>query len=154
MLDKKDDFARFPRRKLPATINRRSFLSSLINEIRSVRPDPTAHPVYKLCDLGEASDYELAHIVPELMPGCQVVTLDGAIWVRPASTKKEERLFSEDSPAAQVLHLFNGQNTILNISRFIESQYHWDSARAFAYVRGVFLSMVVKKLAAPKERRR
>jgi hypothetical protein len=154
MPDQGDDYARFPRGKLNANINRRLFFSSLVNEIRAVRPDPTAHPVYKLSDLGEISDYELARIIPELIPGCQFVPRDGILWGRPSATQKEDRLFSAESPAFQVYHLFNGQNTILDISRIIGPQYHWGLQHAFAYVRGVFLSLVVKKLAAPKERRK
>jgi hypothetical protein len=154
MPGQEDDYVRFPRGKLPAYINRRSFFSGLVNEIRAVRPDQAAHPVYKLSDLGEASDQEIAHIVPELISGCQVFPRDGVLWGLPAATQKEERLFLEVSPAAQVLHLFNGQNSIVDISRFIGSQYHWGLPYAFAFVRGVFLSLVIKKLAAPKERRK
>jgi hypothetical protein len=154
MPDQGDDYARFPRGKLLANINRRLFFSSLVNEIRAIRPNPAAHPVHKLSDLGEASDYELAHIIPELISSCQFVTRDSMLWGQPTATQKENRLFSVDSPAFQVYHLFNGQNTILDISRIIGPKYHWDSQHAFAYVRGVFLSLVVKKLAAPKERRK
>jgi hypothetical protein len=76
-----------------------------------------------LCDLGEANDDELAHIIPELISDC---------------------------PVSRVMARYGAGGLTHKKKNF----YFWDSQYAFAYVRGVFLSLVVKKLAAPKERRK
>jgi hypothetical protein len=145
------DFENFPRGKLPLNLTRQQFFSGLINEIR-VHSQTEKHPFYRLCDLGDMSNSDLARTVPVVLPGSEVFTEEGFIWGKAAEAEDPVRLFPAVSPASYVLQQFNTENSIAAASRSLSTQIGWDKQRAFAYVRGVFLWLVLAKLYIPKER--
>jgi hypothetical protein len=144
------DFENFPRGKLPAYLTRRQFFSGLIHEIRAYSQQGE-HPYYRLCDLGEMPNSELGRAVPVPLPGSEIFTENGYIWGKAAEAKNAVRLFPADSPACYVLQQFNSENSIVDASRKLTVRTDWDKQRAFAFVRGVFLWLVLAKLYIPKE---
>ena len=145
-----DRYENFPRQKLPVQVNRRQFMRDLLNELRAARAGRTDHPALKLRDLGEMPDAELSWIVPVQIPGCVIATREDYISGRPAFSPSEIRLFSLDSPAAWVLRMFDGNRTIADTARSMAEYMDWDKNRAFDYVRGIFLQLVLNKIMMPK----
>ena len=92
MAEKAFAFENFPRGKLPAQLTRRQFFAGLMNEVRAFARDED-HPVYRLSDLGELADAELAFVVPVLLPGSEVVERDGFMWGRAPGGRNSVRLF-------------------------------------------------------------
>jgi hypothetical protein len=144
-------FEDFPRGKLPAQLTRRQFFAGLMNEVRAFAREEN-HPVYRLSDLGDISDAELAFVVPVLLPGSEVAEREGFMWGRAPGGRNRVRLFPADSAARFVLEQLDGQRSIVDASRSLAGQLGWEKQRAFAYVRGVFLWLVLAKLCAPKGR--
>ncbi len=151
MAEKAFAFEEFPRGKLPAQLTRRQFFSGLMNEVRAFARSED-HPVYRLSDLGDMPDAELAFVVPTLLPGSETVEQEGFIWGNAPGTRRGVRLFPAESAARFVLEQFDGQRSIVDASRKLAGQLGWEKQRAFAYVRGVFLWLVLAKLCAPKGR--
>src|SRR3972149_7788619 len=110
------DFENFPRGKLPVYLTRRQFFSGLINEIRAYS-QTDENPFFRLCDLGDMPNSDLAHTVPIPLPGSEVFTENGYIWGKAAEAKNPVRLFPVDSPASYVLKQFNTENSIVVTSR-------------------------------------
>jgi len=144
------DFENFPHGKLPVHLTRRQFFAGMVTEVRAFS-QTEAHPYYRLCDLGELPDADLAHTVPVPLPGSEVFTEEGYIWGRAAEAKNPVRLFPADSPANYVLQQFSTENSIVAAGRNLAVHTQWDKQRAFAYVRGVFLWLALARLYVPKD---
>jgi len=153
MAEQAYEFESFPRGKLPAQLTRRQFFSGLINEIRAFAHEEN-HPVYRLSDLGDMPNQDLVWVVPVLLPGGEISSKEGYVWGKAPAARNPVRLFPADSPAAFVLEQFNGERTIVDASRSLAVSAVWDKQRAFAYVRGVFLWLVLAKLYVPKGKRK
>ena len=143
------EFENFPRGKLPARLTRRQFFSGLMNEVRAFAHEED-HPVFRLDDLGDLPDAELAQVRPVLLHGCETFIEDGYVWGKTPEGQKGVRLFPDDSPAVFVLEELNGEATIVEAARRLVSELGWEKPRAFAYVRGVFLWLVLARLYMPK----
>lgn len=148
MAEQAYEFENFPRGKLPASLTRRQFFSGLMNEVRAFAHEE-GHPVYRLDDLGDLPDGELAQVRPVLLPGCETFQEDGYVWGKTPEGRKGVRLFPVDSPAAFVLEQFDGEAMIIEAARRLASGLGWEKKRAFAYVRGVFLWLVLARLSVP-----
>jgi hypothetical protein len=142
------DFENFPRGKLPIRMTRRQFFTGLVDEVKAFSQTDD-HPYFRLCDLGGMSNGELAFVIPFPLPGCEIVSQDGYIWGKPAQARTPIRLFPADSRASYVLQQFDSKKNISDASRSLAIQAGWDKQRAFAYVRGVFLWLVLARLYAP-----
>ena len=152
MVEQAYEFEKFPRGKLPAQLTRRQFFSGLMNEVRAFAR-LEEHPVFRLCDLGDTPNQELAWIVPIQVPGGEIHTEQEFVWGKAPETPNAVRLFPANSPAYFVLEQFNGERTIVDTSRNLAEHTAWDKQRAFAYVRGVFLWLVLAKLFTPRGKR-
>jgi hypothetical protein len=58
-------------------------------------------------------------------------------------------LFLLDSPALLAFNLLNGQNSLAEVSRQVTDKQAWTKQRGFAYVRGLFLTLVQYGLCMP-----
>lgn len=149
MAERSFAFEDFPRGKLPAQLTRRQFFAGLMNEVRAFAHSEE-QPVYRLSDLGDMPDAELAFVVPVLLPGSEVAEREGFMWGKAPGGRNGVRLFPADSAARFVQEQFDGQRSIVEASRNLAGQFGWEKQSAFAYVRGVFLWLVLAKLCAPK----
>jgi hypothetical protein len=152
MADQAYEFDKFPCGSLPARLTRRQFFQGLVHELRAFARQED-HPVYRLSDLGEAPNEELAPIVPLRVPGSEIFQSEGFVWGKPPDSRNSVRLFPVDSPAFFVLEHFSGERAIVDISRDLAVVNSWDKQKAFAYVRGVFLWLALAKIVIPRGKR-
>ncbi len=142
-------FDRFPRGEIHIVTPRRKFLSTLLAEASVNRRKTEGHVGRKLCDLGAWPDKSLLCVVPLPSPGSRV-DVQGSFVCGTPNGGKPIILFMSDSPAFFVYNLFDGINTLDEIADSLARRTGWTGEKAFAYTRGVFLSLVMLELVQPK----
>lgn len=144
-------FEKFPRGRLQFRFSRRQLWSALSTEFMVVRKEQQGEDTYKLSGLGALPDEALADITPVVAPGCRISTGDGFVWGHPPAAAKPIQLFPLDSPALAAFNLFNGLTPLSEAAKCLAAATGWESALSFAFVRGLFLSLVLAGVCAPKE---
>jgi hypothetical protein len=76
---------------------------------------------------------------------------EGYVTGKSPNSERSYKLFPVQSQALTVFNLFNGSTNIKDISLRLSEQTNWEPSRCFAYVRGVFLALVVAGLSHPKD---
>ena len=144
-------FENFPHKPLPIPISRRKMIPALADEFVAQSQKSGGKRVVSLADLGACADEELKTIIPLMQRGNKITVREGSVFGESQLTGKSYRLFTVPSPALSAFNLMNGYNTLEQIASALEKETGWESVRAFAFARGVFLSLVVAGLCAPKE---
>jgi hypothetical protein len=144
------DFDQVPRAPLPFNVNRRRLFSSLFTEFNVYSGKNEGGTAYKLADLGVWPDEKLYMLTPAVTAGCKISLEDGLVCGQPEGVAKPVQLFPLDSPALAAFNLFNGQTLLGEVSRQMAKDQGWEAAHAFAYVRGLFLWLVLAGICQPK----
>jgi hypothetical protein len=142
-------FEKFPRRPLVSGVTRRRLWSALTTEFLVYSGKGRGGTACKLADLGELPDEQLAEVVPEVVPGCEIAVRGGFAWGRPPLAGRPIELFPLDSPALTAFNLFNGLTPLGEAGVRLAQASGWDEARSFAYVRGLFLCLVMAGICRP-----
>jgi len=148
--DEEFPFEQFGRGELPINLPRRSFFSGLLDEISVYNGEMIGGVGLKLTELGSRPDEELYGIIPLILPGSQVHIEHPFVVGKAPDGDRSYRLFTVSSPALVVFNLMNGENALSEIADGLRRHTGWDEVRSFAYVRGVFLSLVTIGMARPK----
>jgi hypothetical protein len=143
-------FESFPRGDLPVLITRREFFRSLLTEFQVGIRKAGGAEVYRIAGLGSLPDEELALLAPVILPDSHVSIREGSVWTCPPGGEAL-RLFELDSPALFVFNHFNGQDTLGETAARLTEREGWPPERAFAYTRGVFLTLVQQGVSLPRE---
>jgi hypothetical protein len=143
-------FELVPRAPLPFNVNRRRLFSALFTELDVYSGVNDGGTAYKLSDLGVWSDEQLYMLTPQVTAGCQISLSNGLVHGLPQGTLKPLKLFPVDSPALPAFNQFNGQTLLGEVARSLAKDQNWDHAHAFAYVRGLFLWLVLAGVCQPK----
>lgn len=141
-------FEQFPRGEIRLSTPRRRFLTELMAEIHVYNKKSEGHVGRKLSDLGCWPDENLRPVIPIIIPGCKIEA-EGDYLSGTAVGGKPVLLFSQGSPASLVFTLFDGTNSLDEIADTLAHQAGWTAEKAFAYARGVFLSLVMLGLCRP-----
>ena len=143
-------FEKFPHITLTFSVPRKQLLSSILDEMLVSRKRGAGEEAHKLSQLGKWSDEQLAPVVPLVVSGANIKIKES--FVTGTSPGKEERiqLFPLDSPALLAFNMFNGYHSLSETASALVEQLNWDSPQSFAYVRGVFLAMVMIGICQPK----
>jgi hypothetical protein len=152
MSDQNEDFPfeKFRHGGLPINISRRSFFSTLLNEFLVYSGKMDGGVGLKLTELGDSPDEELFGIIPVIIAGTEVKINRTYVSGRPLKGEHSYRLFSIHSPALVAFNLMNGENALAEIADALRQETGWDEERSFAYVRGLFLSLVIIGMVQPK----
>ncbi|MBX3081895.1 MAG: hypothetical protein KF716_09710 [Anaerolineae bacterium] len=142
-------FDQFPRERLNFVVSRRRFWGALVNTVVAFSGQGDGTPAYGLDALGDLPDEQLAAIVPCILPDCQISVDGGWVNILPPGKKAPTRVVALDSPALTAFNLFNGGNTLADISVDVAEQQCWTPAEAFDYVRGLFLTLVLIGACVP-----
>lgn len=142
-------FDQFPRGEIHLATPRRRFLADLMAEVHVFNKHSEGHVGRKLSDLGSWSDEELLSVIPMIIPGCKI-GIEGDYLSGTPVGGRAVLLFSINSPAYMVYSLFDEVNSLDEIADTLVHQTGMAVENAFAYTRGVFLSMVMLGLCRPK----
>jgi len=151
MTEQEDEFPfeQFGRGDLPINLPRRSFFSALLDAISVHNGEMAGGVGFKLTELGSQPDELLYGIIPRILPGSQVHIEHPFVVGKSPDGTRAYRLFSIHSPALVVYNLMNGENALAEIAGELRQHTGWDERRSFAYVRGVFLSLITIGMARP-----
>jgi hypothetical protein len=146
-------FENFPHGQLAFRFTRRQLWSALTNEFVVSGHRQHGQAALSLADLGEFTDEDLMPIVPVVTPGCKISVEEGFVCGKPSTATETVQLFTVSSPALRVFNLFNGQTSLGEAADQFKPPptEDWDAARRFAFVRGLFLCLVLAGLCAPKD---
>jgi hypothetical protein len=143
-------FEQFPRRRLPLGITRDKLWSVIQIELEVSDGLRDGGVAFKLADLGEWPDEKLALIIPLVIPGCKIFIKHNFAYATPPKSHQSIQLFPLSSPAAQAFNTFDGINLLAEIASTVARTNTWDDDHAFAYCRGLFLSLVTLGICQPK----
>jgi len=143
-------FLNFPHMRLQIPISRRVLLSAIIETSSAISRKNDGERVANLADLGTCPDEELANIIPMIMVDAEISIKEGVLCGKSSQTGESHQLFSVDSPAMNVFNQINGENSLTEISQNQAEIHDWNELYSFAYVRGVFLALVVAGLCTPR----
>ncbi|MBN2304532.1 MAG: hypothetical protein JXQ72_08655, partial [Anaerolineae bacterium] len=142
-------FEEFPREPLKFPVTRRQLFSSMRTNLEVASGKAEGGTALQLADLGSAPDSALAGLMPQVLPGCTITVEQNMVFGQAPDGPRPLPLFPLDSPALQVFNLFNGQTPLAEVSRQLADMHVWPRQRSFAYVRGVFLTLVLCGLCLP-----
>jgi hypothetical protein len=144
------NFEQVPRAPLPFNVNRGNLFSALFTEFNVYSGKNEGGNAYKLADLGIWPDEKLYMVTPVVSEGCKISLQGKMVWGQPLRTSKPIRLFPVDSPALMVFNKFDGMRLLGEVSRELAIEQGWKADHAFAYVRGLFLWLVLAGVCVPK----
>jgi hypothetical protein len=144
-------FDKVPRGPLRMTVTRRQFLPAMVTEFLAWSEKDSGKNAFKLADLGTFSDGQLAAVVPVITAGSRISVKDNFVWGQPPKAQRTRRLFPVRSPAAAAFNQFNGERRLDACARNLAQATGWNSERSFAYVRGLFLCLVLVGLSHPRD---
>jgi hypothetical protein len=143
-------FEMFPHRPLPVGFHRRQLWAALKIGMEVYSGMGQGGQAYRLTDLGLWADEQLAPLLPAIVPGTRITTRAGYVCAQASRASAPLQLFAmEDVPALLTFNQFNGLTPLSAVSRRLAQTMGWDEAHSFAYVRGLFLCLVVAGLGQP-----
>lgn len=142
-------FDQFPRGNLTFQYQRRQFWANLAQNLEAVQGREQGRDAFSLVELGTWPDGDLAEILPGVVPGCKITMVEGFVCGQPPEAPAPKRLFPVDAPALTAFNLFNGQTPLDDIADAVAVKTGWEAERAFAYTRGIFLTLVVAGVCQP-----
>jgi hypothetical protein len=159
------EFDQFPRGSLALKRSRRRLWSGLVRAMQIAAGESQGGRAYPLAELGNWSDAQLAGIVPVVLAGCHINVQERAessgfraessrlrfVMALPPGARQPLKLFPLDTPALAVYNRMNGQISLEANARCLEHETGWSAQRCFAYVRGLFLWLILARVCVPKE---
>ncbi|HJW89097.1 MAG TPA: hypothetical protein VJ436_00505 [Anaerolineales bacterium] len=144
------NFEDFPRGRLAFQVPRRLFLGTLLTEVLVASGEGRGGEGYKLAELGEWADADLALLIPGIANGCEISVEAGFVCGRLPNRRRSTRLFPVESHALSVFNQFDGQTPLGEAAACLARETECDLASSFAYTRGVFLWLVLAGVCLPK----
>ncbi|MGD2253198.1 MAG: hypothetical protein PVF70_09830 [Anaerolineales bacterium] len=139
-------FDQFPRGWLQFGVSRRQFLPALLENLK-VEGEETSS--FKLSELGTWPDKRLGQLIPQRAPNVRINLKDGWVYGQAPNSSTPFRLFPSNSPALSAFNQMNGKTRVSQIADVVAIENRWPGERAFAYVRGVFLYLVICRICMP-----
>ena len=145
-------FENFPRRALALAPTRRELLAAVASELNAYSGRVDGRSSFRLVDLGLLPDDLLGELAPGLDRSIRTWEQEDGIWAQPGWAVDALTLIPAEKPAQSVFRRMDGRQTLADIAANLAVELDWPQARAFAYVRGVFLHLVTCRVCAPLNR--
>ena len=144
-------FKEFPREPLPFRVTRKKMWDAILSEFIAFTAKGEGKNAGKLADLGAWSDDRLRNLTPIIIPGTEITVEDGWVCGVPSADRKKIKIFRTESPALSAFNLMNGMTNLFEIADNLSRETKWNRVECFAYVRGLFLYLVLAGIVIPKE---
>src|SRR4030067_3445712 len=105
------NFEDFPRGRLAFQVPRRLFLGTLLTEVLVASGEGRGGEGYRLAELGEWADADLALLIPGIANGCEISVEAGFVCGRLPNRRQSTRLFPGESHAPSLFNPVDGQAT-------------------------------------------
>jgi hypothetical protein len=138
-----------PQGMINIPLPRRSLISEMAQELKVYNEKVEGKPAMKLSDLGMLDYDDFGKLSPVILQDCQISLRDGMVFAKPKDELEPFILFPVESPALLVFNLFNGKHTIFEANEILRKNADWTDEKVQAYVRGLFLLLVSKRVCVP-----
>lgn len=142
-------FASFPLRQLLFGAGRRAFFRGFALEMLGLKDMARGRGVFSLADLGTAAAPQLGHLVPVIRQDLDFVDDPQEVRCRIPPSDQTLTLFKRSLPALSAFNAMNGGMTLSEIALKIGEETGWPESESFAYVRGLFLTLVEAQVCRP-----
>lgn len=142
-------FETFPRQELFQGLTRRQFFESMAAELELFAWQAQGANAVKIPSLGSLPDSDLYEIIPRIIPGTIIESRGDKIWAKPPKRTKPILLFPREKLTLFAFNLINGQNSLLQIAQELSGYAQLPTDRAFAFTRGLFLTLVLHGVCLP-----
>jgi hypothetical protein len=141
-------FETFPREPLFG-MSRRDFFKTMGIQLKLYTHAEEGLSAIKIPELGSMADADLFEFIPKILPGCEISISGGQVWGQPKGKTEAVVLFKNEPVSTFAFNLINGQNSLKSIAASIASHAHLPFERAFAFTRGLFLTLVKAGVCLP-----
>ncbi len=145
----KISFWDYPYADLTIKIPRRQLFALLIKELHIFSDDEKKNGSLKLSSLGSMENKMFEKLIPFIKSENNIFVKDAVIVLDNKSLDEPLKLCCADELSQFVIKLFNGKNTIRNISRSLSKHAGISSVQSFNYARGLFLTLVSFGVCVP-----
>ncbi len=145
----KISFWDYPYADLSIRIPRRQLFTLLIKELHIFSDDEKNNGSLKLSSLGSMEDKMLEKLIPFIKSENNIFIKDKVIVLDNKSLDEPLKLCCADELSQFVIELFNGKNSIKNISRSLSMHADISLVQSFNYTRGLFLTLVSFGVCVP-----
>lgn len=142
-------FETFPREELYQGLTRRQFFKTMAVEFELFARRSEGASAVKIPSLGGMPDSDLYEIIPRILPGCEVDLNQEKVWIKPPGKQQSIAMFPSDRLSLYGFNLINGKNTLQQIATDLSSFSGLPFERAFAFTRGLFLTLVKYGVCLP-----
>jgi hypothetical protein len=142
-------FESFPREDLSPGLTRRQFFKTLAVELKVFAQRSEGANAVKIPSLGSMPDNDLYEIIPRVLPGSEFDLKEGQVWAKAPSQQRLIPLFPYERLSLYSFNLINGQNSLRQIAIELSLFSGLPFERAFAFTRGLFLTLVKHGVCLP-----
>jgi hypothetical protein len=132
-------------------VNRRKFWKHLMQEFFVTRGSIKGGQGFRLTDLKNLPDKKLAQIKPVLNSDWEIFEEEGQILGRYKDGQKALKLFPVKKEIKIILELFNGQDSLEDISEQLIKKMQWDKSTSFSFSRDIFLLLAQNLIYVPRD---
>lgn len=140
---------RWPDVERPFTCSRRRFGRALLQELAVMVDAFQGKQIFRLSDLENWSDEELALLKPVIHPDYQILVERNWVCARRRGTDRIQALFPQDQPNLIVFNGFNGRHSLAEIGRQLSQDMGWEETKAFGHAKELFLHLVRQLVCIP-----
>jgi hypothetical protein len=142
-------FETFPRENLYQGLTRKQFFKTMAAELELFARHSEGSNAVKIPSLGSMPDSALSEIIPRVIPGCEIDLRGDEIWAKHPDKPKPGPLFPNEKLTVYTFNLINGQNSLNQIAFELSIFSRLPFERAFAFTRGLFLTLVKEGVCLP-----
>jgi hypothetical protein len=139
----------FPHQELSFGMNRRSFFTTVLAELDLYVHQSMGASAIKIPSLGVMLDGQLMEFIPYILSNCQIELRGDEVWGRLENWSAANFLFRMDPLVSFCFNQVNGQNSLKEIADAVATEAGLPFERAFALVRGMFLTLVRAGVCLP-----
>jgi len=129
--------------------NRRGFFRFLARESAVWFDEARGRPQMRLSDLPKLPPDALGELVPQILPGVEIVPKATEVQARRPGETEPVTLFRLEETNLFIFNQLNGRATLGDIVRAVSAIKGLDEKEALARVRALFLGLVRLRVCAP-----
>jgi len=139
-------------RGLAFTCSRRDFWPALLQEIIVLRKAvQEGQPGYRLSELRDLPDEQLARIRPIANPEYEILVEEDHVCCRRKGMDKVRKLFRMTPENLATWNQFNGQRCLDEIGARLACEMGWEPELGYAYAREFFLALAERLACIPQD---
>jgi hypothetical protein len=138
-------------RGLAFTCSRRDFFPALLQEIKVIRDSLKGQPGYRLSELRDLPDEQLAEMRPMVNPQYEILIEGEYVCCRPRGMDKVRRLFTMEPENLVTFNQFDGRHRLDEVGGQLAREMGWEADQGFAYAKALFVALAERLVCIPQD---